>query len=175
MWWTDHSLHSLSPYTVQGRRQRIWEWHWACGERRTWGEGVLKFSFYFSLSYSERIYNKIISPRQICFAHDSFGECSSLPALISTLQSVVIFSPPSSWGGQCREPLVGTCSPARVTPPDPQTMEFLHQTKPVKSETMGQWPQNTDSRWQQSQKVIFPHAALVGPQLVTAVGNSGNE
>jgi len=41
------------------------------GRREGWGEGVFKFWFSFSLSYSDLIGNKTNSASQVCFAHDS--------------------------------------------------------------------------------------------------------
>lgn len=37
-------------------------------EGKSVGEGIAKFSFYLSSSYSDLIGNKIISPRWVCFA-----------------------------------------------------------------------------------------------------------
>ena len=59
VWWTDCNLHSLSPCAAQGEEVENLGVKSSLGRREGWREGVLRFSFYFSLSYSDLIGKKL--------------------------------------------------------------------------------------------------------------------
>lgn len=81
-----------------------------------------------SSSYSDLIASKLNSFPQVrsVLLVTVTGEWA-LPVLISTHKSYAIFfSPLSSWGGSDKAALVGTWFPAKVNPPQSQTLIFKY-------------------------------------------------
>lgn len=65
-----------------GEEVENWGVKVSLGRKETWGEGVLRFSFYFSLTWSNLISNKLISLRWVCSPVAVTGEWC-LPVILS--------------------------------------------------------------------------------------------